>query len=351
MTPMSDIDVLSQEGTGADKSNYSTSAYRVLYILLLLVQNRSLGLLELNLLLFDNPFIRRTYNSETITKYINTLRRVGCDIPPASRKNQFNYTLNQNPLPLDLDESLLVVARKLYSCLLAQPDDELLCQCHQLLEKVDWALSDGQKHQFQFSSLQLPATLQNSELMYQDLNRFRKLCRDALIVVLECRAEEAASSQRVTVEPHRIVQEGVHNYLIGMNCDTHQLVKINLQLIARVSQLPTKVQARGRTVNVLFQLSGRLAKSYRPYPNEELLVSSEQPVLMVRAKTDDCEALVSRLAKYGAYCEVLSPSYVRDLMRERIQLLLSRLMGDGEPDPERFVSRAAALAESELVME
>lgn len=312
--------------TPMGKLNFSISAYRVLYILLLLVQYRSLSLFELNLFLFNNPLIRRTYNSETITKYMNTLRQVGCDIPRANSKNRFHYQLRKNPFSLRFEEDELAVAAQLKKLLATHPDEELYERYLDLLEKVIWGVEEPQQDMLFPDRLKTERRTLGLHRRQALLARFKQLCKDAQVLQLKYYHAEDRPPTKMTVEPHRILQEDAQLFLVGTDRETHQTVRLDLSRIESVNQLPNKIQGTPKPTVVTFQLWGRLAKVYRPYPGEEITVTSSRTgTLLVKTKTDDTAGLLDRLMKYGELCEVLSPTAVREEMAERINRLYQHL--------------------------
>lgn len=306
-----------------DRGNYNVSAYRVLYILLLLTRYRSLSLPELNANLLENPLIGRAYNSETITKYINTLRRVGCEIPRANSRHHFCYKLMKNPFPLPLTEEEFYAAHRLLEILASQPDEDLHISYSNILRKVAWSVGE---EEFAHLLLEMSPPVPDDKIRrYRSLmSRYRKLCKDgqALDVIYEGQEEE--EGELLSLEPSRVVQEGGHLYLVGIDRRSCQRVKLDLELIRSYRQLPFKVQSRLRVVSVVFELTGRLAKTYRLYPEETLLAESSDRI-RVKARTEDYQPLLKRLLKYGSCCEVISPTYVRHEMEAKVESLLSVL--------------------------
>jgi predicted DNA-binding transcriptional regulator YafY len=318
-----------------EKQNYSASAYRVLLILLLLMQHRALSLGELNRLLADHEAIGRTFNSETITKYINTLRSVGCNIPYANRRNRFCYSLLQNPFPLGLSAEELSVAGKIARLLAEHDDEELFIKYHNLLQRVGWLLAEEQK-QLLNECLDSPGPngpdrpsgsgttgIFPSDAVQEQARRYKQWCRDGQVLMLDMKLEVGASQpDRLMLEPQQVSREGRSYYLTGVDRLTQQRVKLQLSRISYARQLPSRVHGRSKQVTVVFQVTGRLAKTYRPYPKEEVLSSVDQSVRVVKARTDDTMSLVRRLLKYGTFCEVLSPAYVREALRQEVERLM-----------------------------
>lgn len=303
-----------------DGLNINISAYRVLYILLLLVQYRSLNVVELNRFLFENPLIQRSYNTETLTKYINTLREVGCEIPRSSSRNDYCYELLKSPFPLRLTPEELKIAEKLLGLICQQSDEALCNDFRALLEQLSWCIDRSS----------LPENLAREgntepfpELAVQRkrLNTYRQYCQDAF--TLEIRYQpEGEPLLDLQLEPHQLSAEGRQLWLLGKDPRTQEQMTLDVDRIVSAKQLPSKNRRQASLVTVTFALYGRLAKSYRVYPGEKIVYQSADEC-QVKTKVADPSALISRLLKYGVSCQILSPDSVRKTMLQRIEHLLA----------------------------
>lgn len=303
-----------------DSLNINISAYRVLYILLVLVQYRSLNTVELNRLLFENPLIQRIYNNETLTKYINTLREVGCDIPRSTSRNDYNYELVRSPFPLSLEPDECEIAEKLLQLLMAQPDDMLLRDYREFLEALSWSVS---------VECPLPesdepvAAFPHVEARRQQLQTYRGYCRDAF--TLQVRYQDSKGClQECQMEPHDLVERGRRLMLLGVDSMTQESVSVDVDAIEHVRQLPAKNRRQSTFITVEFVLYGRLARSYRLYPDEKVVYRRDGET-QIKAKVSETSALMNRLLKYGASCRVLAPASLCQEMRQRIGGMLDVL--------------------------
>ena len=309
---------------GVQDTNINISAYRVLYILRLLVQYRGLSSVELNDFLYDNPLIQRVYNTETLTKYINTLREVGCKIPRSSSRNDYNYELLQNPFPLDLGEAERNVLARLTELLDASPDEALADDFRLLLSKLSWSLTEP---------LELPSPPDEPEPHpYLNLpeipvacakslaKRYQRYCREGFMLALTVR-DAAGEIQELHLEPYDVVEQGDHQLLVGLDAKTHAQHAIQLDRILSVHSMPAKNKGQARQTTVVFAVYGRLSKTYRPYPGEKIVFSNAER-LHVKTRVLETSGLINRLMKYGDACRIISPEPVRQAVKQRLQSLL-----------------------------
>jgi predicted DNA-binding transcriptional regulator YafY len=318
---------------------------------------------QLNGYLSENPQIRRSFNTETITKYINTLRALGCKIPNATRRNQFTYQLTQHPFPFEMADAPWQLAERVSDVLGGTP---ALQQAYQaFLQKMRQAVilrgqaPPASEHVRQEALS--PSSVLATQPHLQDertalLSRLRQFCQDDQMVALTIKAAfawmagleessfsdgnhyfdnlfsdsstETGTSSVQWVIPLSVRQEAGMDQLVALHPDSRQRIYLPLDWIESVAQLPRKVDRQSQETMVIFQLSGKLANGYRPYPKEEVLrtvsatdLSQQTDSMIVKGKTDDVPGLVLRLLKYGPQCEVLSPTSVRKAMAAQIKKL------------------------------
>jgi hypothetical protein len=318
----------------AASRNISTSAYRVLSLFLLLMQHRSLTLLELNFLLLKNPHIQRTYNNETITKYVNTLRAAGCDIPPANRGRGFQYTLKQNPLPYLLPEVCLDTLVSALEVSRLLPDKQTQNKLINLTELVLWGLIPTQKDRLAQALPLLsekdpspeanpePHKTNNPNGVYskEEMEAFC-LCGQQLQIeyALNSLGVAQAQKQSLTIEAQRLTRQGSKLFLQCIETTRQSRLLLAVERMTKVQKLPSRVLNKTQTLTVIFQLNGRLAKTYRPYPKEEPLKGSDENTLLVRAECDAPYQLAQRLLRYGASCQVISPVSLQRFMLQKTE--------------------------------
>lgn len=304
--------------------NMNVSAYRVLFILLMLVRYRSLNMMELNRHLSENPLIGRAYNSETLTKYINTLREVDCDIPRSTSRNDYSYELRRTPFPLQLEAGELQVAQKLFALLASQPDEGLFKGYQDFVEQLSWSSESAW-----LVDQELMAKVPLPELSHRwaQFRTYRAYCQAAF--TLEITYDSEGKQTHLLLEPHEVVEREQRILLVGMDCHSQQQKSLDVESIRAVRQLPSKNRRPSSYTNVTFALYGRLAKSYRLYPDEKIVYRSETEI-HVKARVLETSGLMGRLLKYGNQCQVLYPECLRDSMRQHISALLNVLLNDDE---------------------
>jgi|GEM_PF-1766160 len=305
-------------------SNLNISAYRVLYILLMLVKYRRLDLMELNRHLYENPLIARGYNNETLTKYVNTLRWAGCRIPKASIRNEYHYELVKNPFPLQLSKEEIEIAGKLLNVLSEQTDESLAKDYRDFLDHLSWSID---LPTWPECTPDYVAWMDNQRFFYELacrrklLNTFRQYCQDAFHLELDYRDSNSDVIHAMHVEPQEVIQREDILYLDAVDCHSQETVSLDLTRIENSRQLPSKNRRTKSHLIATFVVSGRLAQSYRLYADEWIIYKNEGE-LHIKSKVDNVDTFLDRLLKYGENCEVLAPTNLREMVRDRIKTLL-----------------------------
>lgn len=91
----------------------SLTGYRTLVLLKLLLEApRSTA--EINDFFLNNEYIKEKFSNDTLRIYINSLRKIGCDITRANKSNGNKYELKSHPFDLDIEKPQLKAISKLY---------------------------------------------------------------------------------------------------------------------------------------------------------------------------------------------------------------------------------------------
>jgi len=285
----------------------SVSAYRLLYIYLLLCQHGQMTSEELFDKLQHQLATGQTYASETFQKYLQTLRTFGCRISRIDKQGQTLYRLEDHPLKMSSTPKEISALQVISTILSAQPIRDLYHQLCRLCDNVTvWN---------DISTLTLP----NAS---REVEQFQQYCRDGQLLEIHYKDHDAVPVT-LHVEPIEVVAGKKRIYLLGTELKSNKKIRCDLSRVYSHKQLPSRSRSQAQKVVVTFRLTGRLASNYRLYPGE--IVSSREPDLIIQHKTDEVDQLLKRLLKYGTQCEVLTPKWVRLEMCAQIDALLTAI--------------------------
>jgi predicted DNA-binding transcriptional regulator YafY len=205
-----------------------------------------------------------------------------------------------------------------------QPDELLYQEYQRFLEDLLWTagVNDGGNDDKEpDQNIPLSPELARRCEQWQVYQRY---CREAFTLEIEYQQGECV--EVILLEPHEVIDRNACLFLLGLDRRTQKQRLLSADHVLSAKQLPTKNQRPASQTIVTFALYGRLAKSYRLYPQEKVIYQSKTE-LHIKTQVSDSTGLMSRLLKYGASCQVLSPETLREDMRQHISRLLATLQG------------------------
>jgi len=292
----------------------SSTAYRVL-LLLKLLNEKNLGIEELNTILSQDINISRTFSNEVILKYISTLRLAGYKITKPCTANNYTYRLIKAPIRLKLSKD------ELYSLVLI---DIFMSNMHQkviqdarnkIYENISRFLSDDDILLFN----QMKKSFKNTNSLntkfqkYAPLmSQFEQYCIDEQKITVKYKYP-FENEIHMTLEPKYLEYMGGDVYICGYDPIIGERQLINIDYIIEMKQLPVKSSSNYILSPVIFKLRERLAQTYELHENEKITeVDSDAGTITVTAYADYKNILIHRLLKYGDLCEVLYPKAFRE---------------------------------------
>lgn len=305
---------------------YNLTAYRILFLMKVLLNHGFLTLQEINETLIDRPEIGRLYTQETIKKYLNTLNLSGLMVKAKGRAENTYYVLEQSPMGYKGSEQ----CKNALSAILSQLQLRPLSQNYFELRDVILRL-------LPYSQLDEPVKkrllnqLEQMLVLDEEVQRYQQYCRQGQVLNLTVGQLKELKVEPLCVEQHRNV------LCLKVIClDSGQLLFVPLKQISSVEQLPSAVSRRPIQTQVVFKLTQRVAQNYRPRENET--TAWQEETLIVTHRTDDVESLVTRLVRYGDACHIISPDSAQKALQTRIKNHLENLRLANTPSDELLVN-------------
>lgn len=311
----------------------STTAYRVLYLLYLLNQ-QDYVLDELIEKLSNNEVVSRTFSKDVIIKYINTLRISGFDIV-RSVENVQAYHLQKAPFRIELKEEEIQSLAMIYNYVKTLHQPHLISYFESSLTKIERFLEDSTLEKLNHYREETKAIAKDNYKKFANIIKIlESYCIDKQNIAVTYSPLKGIV-QKIILEPEKIEYRNRKVYICGHNPMIGQMQHLQLDYINHIKQLPSKSKTNNYNYNVTFRLSGKLAKSYRPYEREEVIeTKSFPPSILVTTDVGDINSLLHRLMKYGQYCEVISPSSVRNQMITIINDVITRYKKEPDIQPD-----------------
>jgi predicted DNA-binding transcriptional regulator YafY len=151
---------------------------------------------------------------------------------------------------------------------------------------------------------------------------FQRYCQERRVLELTWH-DETDAVQRTLTEPVELICKKKRIYLMGVNPKTRTKESFPLDRMVTHRQIPSISKTPVAQMTLVFKLTGRVARNYRPYPGET--VTERDEFLWVTHRTEDSQPLLRRLLKYGPSCEVMSPLSARRQMHAMVTRLLNAL--------------------------
>lgn len=295
---------------------------RVLEILKILIK-KPVSADELIKIIENRNNIENIYNKETLLKYFNTLELVGLKI--RKRKEDSKYSLENLPVEINLTENEIKVlcliegyVRKLYQKRLEKTFDEFLENLERCFSKETTFIYNSIKTNNKMKTD--IDFLNNASLIRQ----FEQYCIESQKLKIEYRNKSDESTEIFIVEPKYIEYEADRVYVLVYNPAIAQNQKLLLDNIKNITQLPQKTGANSTPNTVIFELKGRLAKSYKLKTDEKIINFSPE-CLIVSNFSEDKDILFKRLLKYGENCTILQPKSAQKEFLELVNKILMNL--------------------------
>ena len=237
------------------------------------------------------------FNNSVISKYINTCRFCGFEIPKINNK----YYVAKIPFGLDLTENDVDIIKSL--CAYIQ--DEMS------VRKAGLANSFFQKIR-RFSNKKISLIEKN------DINLSVELFERA---VAKQRKVKLIFKNRDSLEciPLNVTQTNGKTFFNVYYKKVRNIDISRLSCVQMTGQI--FVEPYKSDLTVVFRLKGNLAKRYEPRANESVEINQDGTITVTN-KNENKEALFSRLLRYDDKCEILQPKCYREDMKNLINEML-----------------------------
>lgn len=240
---------------------------------------------------FDKAFDNSVYSTQVLIKYLNTLRAVGLQI---QRKKGLYYLLNFLT-EIKLSKQEIEAYKNLEISVLKYGTTKNIENFINLKKKF-----------LKFFDLQTQSELNDMNVgiltskLGLKIKFFQQLCDENQKIKIKY------GDKNYTVEPKQISFIDNMVYLECYNTSQVQMTKFILEKTEFVEQQPSKSTNRNSFEPVLFELSGKLAHTYKLKEGESIIAEHDTKIF-VKSYIDDYEFLARRLIRYGSLCKIINP--------------------------------------------
>ena len=239
------------------------------------------------------------FNNSVISKYINTCRYLGFDIPKINNKYyiaSFPFGMEFSDTDIDLVKNLYNIAKKEMANKYFKIFDKLVAKINRYANKK---IARVDKDSYQFSY----------ELFEQAIKKKRKI--------------NLIFKNRTKLEciPLCIVDSENKTFFKVYN-KRERMIDINR--LSGIEVLDEKYQSpyKNEPTIVVYKLKNKLAQRYELRENETL-ISFNNDTKVIQSQDENQEELLSRLLRYDVDCEIIKPQSYRDSMKKILEETLS----------------------------
>lgn len=239
------------------------------------------------------------FNNSVVSKYINTCRYCGIEIPKIHNK----YFVTKMPFGIDLTPNEMGLFEKLQKVV----REEMTSKNNKLfdifLEKVN-----------RFS---------NKEIVKVDKETYHFISELFETAVKEKRKIKLMFKSRAEMIciPLKIAENKGKTFFNIFYKNKERMIASNR--ISGIEILSQKFTLNFSDQAVVFRLTDALAKRYSLRANEQLMISEDDGAIIVSNRGENKEILFSRLLRYDRYCEIISPKIYREEMKEILDNAIS----------------------------
>ena len=230
------------------------------------------------------------FNHSVISKYINTCRYLGIDIPKIHNKYfvaSLPFGLNLDLRDLELFENLQNVAKEI------------------LPEKSLNIFTNFINKQLVRADRQVP---------HKAIEMFDRAIQEKRKINLMFK-----NNTNITCIPVGIVENKGKTFF-NIHLEEKEKLYV-LDNIVGIEVLPQRFAKNYTGQVVVYTLTGNLVKRYELRENEQL-ISKEQDSITISNKGENKEILFSRLLRYDSSCEILHPKHYREEMKQLLNDML-----------------------------
>jgi len=269
------------------------AAYRCMQTLLNLF-NQDLSMNDLIDILERDGY--GSFNNFVASKYINTCKSCGIDIQKINKK----YTLVNLPFNMSFSPAETTLLLEMKEQIEKTRSEKLSQNFASLMNKIH------------MTYLKSSMGLKSSD-NYKNIRVFEKACNAKSVVEITFNNKQSG-----LYKPEHIRYKNEHIYFIVNSKNGEEQLEANDVLNVKLTDKNVR-KTRIVTEEIIYELSGKLAKRYQPRENEMIIKFKKNGSIVVSNKYEDKKDLLKRLMRYDSLCKVLKPDSCVEEMKEIIK--------------------------------
>lgn len=255
---------------------------------------------------FNHPYLREKISIDTLRVYINSLKRIGCEVKRFRGENkESRYVITAHPFELKLTDNELQSIIKVYKILVKNIDIKELLALENLLEKIG-------------------SYIKNEDFINEikKLSMLKGIDKDLLNILIDCcdKKEQItikynspnSGTKDIELIADKIEVSNGKIYLYGIGFEYNQYGSFLLNRIKDIKEIKTvkTIPDKLEQTKVIFELETKPG-SFIPDTNEKI-IKREENKLTIEVITSNTFFLKQKLLEYGPSCKILEPNSFKE---------------------------------------
>lgn len=299
------MEILRDDSSKKQIPKFVGTGYRMLKILKLLIE-KPRSAYEINEAFQRDIYQQKAVSDDMICLYVNSLRKIGCDISRPSKTNSFCYVLNNHPFLFKITKKESKTIETILRSLVRNSDWRLLQDVCEFFKEIKEVCSDD-------SDLNFLRVI--SVFMKMDFDLIKKLnyfCEKEKFVVLDYQSPNSGLKEISLIAKH-LALENSRLYLWGHSFELEELQYLRVDRIKKIKVISFKevdIEQKDFPVS-RYKLINQDVKNFCPDENQKILEIVGKN-LFIEEPIKNRFLLVQKILSYGEDCEVLEPIELRE---------------------------------------
>ncbi len=303
-----------------NKTAISKTGYRALYLLRLLIASPRTR--EEILEAFEKDFVMakdKKLSKDTVTNTINMLKACGCEIKRPNSKNGFKYELVSHPFSFGINKVQFQYLQELRKSLVTYGDWKLIDEINELYASLSEFAADEKMRSAMLNNRPLKNI---SSGVLNQLKKFIKTREIADIFYVSPRN----GKEHIDFLPLFLRFESNKLYLWGFSYSYKNIGYLRADKILNISAKtePANIgpseceEFKKSCLSVRYRLTGYSAHMFFEGVDDRVIFRDENSVVVETVVYNEFNFL-QKLMNFAADCEVISPVYFKNKLKEHIQ--------------------------------
>ncbi len=307
------------------RNQFNQTAYRILRLLQWL-NHSPLSMDEINTHFEQDPNVQRRLSQDSLWLYVNTLKKLGCEIKRPTPRNQFRYQLIFHPFTYLLTSQDIDCLKTLVETLSDSLDYRDALYFNRWISKVFQHAGNPNREELgeQFSAETRFSTVLSHERFEALISTLEYACQTGQLLEIDYRSSSCKIGFKFL--PQRLFQHQSTMYLLGHSLEWEQASMLKLEKIERavpydnpsLQALLHQKQIQTETYIVHFR-DCSVSEYDSLNEGDEILTDYESGTdLLVKFKTSNLFLLKQKLLASGYRAQVLYPEAFRKELKDSL---------------------------------